>query len=125
MAKRVPKPCKKPNCGKLSSEKHGYCEEHSALVWGMKSRKTAERGYGSSWQKVRIQALKKSPFCTFPGCKKWSEEVDHIDGDTFNNQPDNLRPYCKQHHALKTKLVDNPSTKVMSFERWETKFKNK
>ena len=34
-------------------------------------------------------------------------DVDHIDGDRFNNDPDNLRTLCANCHRLKTHLADD------------------
>lgn len=66
---------------------------------------TTERGYGAAWRKVRLAALAREPLCRFcyaAGAIVKADEVDHIDGDSFNNDPDNLRPLCRPCHLLRT-----------------------
>jgi len=70
-------------------------------------RTTTERGYGWTWQKVRRVILAQEPLCRF--CKEagritLAEEVDHIDGDSFNNERENLRPLCRPCHLKRTAL---------------------
>lgn len=67
--------------------------------------KTAERGYGGHWRKVRMAHLLSEPlcrFCTEQGTVKPADEVDHIDGNSMNNEPDNLRSLCRHHHSQRT-----------------------
>lgn len=66
---------------------------------------TTERGYGWQWQKIRLVILAQEPLCRF--CKEagritMAEEVDHIDGDSFNNDQENLRPLCRPCHLKRT-----------------------
>jgi 5-methylcytosine-specific restriction protein A len=49
--------------------------------------------------------LRAHPLCE--DCKKLglivpAKEVDHIDGNSSNNDPDNHRSLCKSHHSAKT-----------------------
>lgn len=66
---------------------------------------TTQRGYGAAWRKVRRVVLDDEPLCRFcydKGLIVKADEVDHIDGDSFNNDRDNLRPLCRPCHLLRT-----------------------
>lgn len=66
---------------------------------------TSERGYGWQWQKLRLHILADEPLCRFcleQGLVTAAEEVDHIDGDSHNNDRDNLRPLCRACHLQRT-----------------------
>lgn len=63
------------------------------------------RGYGSNWQKIRAAHLAANPLCE--DCKNVgrvaaAKEVDHIDGDSSNNDSENHRSLCKSCHSRKT-----------------------
>ena len=45
--------------------------------------------------------------CNFKPVHISQLDVDHIDGDRFNNDPDNLRTLCANCHRLKTHLADD------------------
>lgn len=123
MGKRLAKPCRKPGCAALTTDKSGYCDVHKMLAQKGKPRASASsRGYGQDWRKARLQALAIYPFCSFPGCKKFSAEVDHQDQDKTNLTLQNLRPYCKEHHRLKTLWVDLEGSRKMTLEEWNKKY---
>lgn len=66
---------------------------------------TTERGYGWHWQQLRLVVLHEEPLCRFcktKGVIVAAEEVDHIDGDSHNNERDNLRPLCRLCHLQRT-----------------------
>lgn len=65
----------------------------------------ASRGYGATWRRVRLAVLRDEPLCRFHlerGETVPADEVDHIDGDSRNNDRDNLRPLCKPCHSGRT-----------------------
>ena len=66
---------------------------------------SAQRGYDSRWRRIRRQVLSMEPLCRFckdEGTIKAAEVVDHIDGNSRNNERENLRPLCKHHHDQRT-----------------------
>ena len=66
---------------------------------------TTERGYGWHWQQLRLVVLRDEPLCRFcheRGLTVAAQEVDHIDGDSHNNERDNLRPLCRLCHLQRT-----------------------
>ncbi len=54
---------------------------------------------------IRPQKLRINPLCE--DCQERTlvvraTEVDHVDGDSSNNAPENLRSLCKPCHSMKT-----------------------
>jgi len=57
------------------------------------------------WRRLRAEQLRKEPLCR--ACSKTGRivagnTVDHINGDTYNNTPENLQTLCKSCHDHKT-----------------------
>lgn len=73
---------------------------------GSASRPSAAmRGYGHQHRRRRAAVLAKEPLCRLcaeEGRETPATEVDHIDGDPWNNDQANLRPLCKPHHDRRT-----------------------
>ncbi len=74
-------------------------------------KKTASRGYGGEWRRVRAWKLAHSPLCedcNERGLTTAATEVDHVhrleDGGTHSDE--NLRSLCKSCHSRKTVAVD-------------------
>lgn len=66
---------------------------------------SASRGYDHRWRKIRLAVLADEPLCRM--CRERgriteAKEVDHIDGNSRNNERDNLRPLCKPCHSGRT-----------------------
>lgn len=57
------------------------------------------------WRRIRQMQLAHEPLCRHcqrEGLIVPANEVDHIDGDSANNDADNLQSLCKRHHSRKT-----------------------
>ena len=57
------------------------------------------------WRRIREIHLQREPLCRYhlqQGETKAATDVDHIDGNAYNNHPDNLQSLCKACHARKT-----------------------
>jgi 5-methylcytosine-specific restriction protein A len=137
MAKRkVKKPCKFPQCSKVTTAKHGYCPEHKKQVDRdyQKERETHQIYYTKRWKDLRKLVLNNNPLCADPYAhhKRYGEgraiasEVDHIDGNPDNNEMENLQALCKSCHSRKTALEQDrwgkkPKTYTAPYSRRETR----
>lgn len=66
MARATPKRCRVQGCGKTTTERHGYCEEHASQAsWGKYQQQQARKGkrvyQTKSWLKIRehVKSLAK------------------------------------------------------------------
>lgn len=59
----------------------------------------------TTWRKLRAIVLQLHPLCVC-GCFKPSTTVDHIDGDAFNNEMNNLTGMTAACHSRKTAQRD-------------------
>ena len=107
-----PRPCRWPGCPALVHEpRERFCAPHRRAHKRDADRRTderrpssARRGYGRTWRELRKAVLASQPLCELclrEGRITPATDVDHIvplrDGGT--NDPDNLRPLCRPHHA--------------------------
>jgi 5-methylcytosine-specific restriction protein A len=112
---RALRPCKDRDCIALTNDKTGYCPEHTYLVKELnkqkeKLRKSArERGYDSTWEKLRKIFLRENPLCQDcldAGKLTPANEVHHI--KKVKEHPElrlvktNLRALCKACHNRRT-----------------------
>lgn len=112
MPRRPCIPCKHPECAALVPYSRIYCDKHKQVVQSQR-KTTAERGYGSKWQRARGRFLKANPLCVY--CKEQSrlvkaEVVDYIqphrgDEELFWDER-NWQSLCKKCHDRKTMTVD-------------------
>ena len=106
------RPCGAQGCPALVDKGERYCPEHKARHdrhrWREQDRhrgKTAERGYGANHRKLRKLVMAEQPLCPMceaHGILQAGEELDHIDGNPFNLERDNLQALCGYHHKVKT-----------------------
>lgn len=72
------------------------------------SRRAKSRQYppwSPTWRAIRRQVLDAEPLCRAcydVGIYEAATDVDHIDGDAWNNDRANLQPLCKPCHSRKT-----------------------
>ena len=111
MARQSPKPCAHPACPALVFDGSGWCAKHvpSEGKFADQRRGTRhERGYGSDWDKLRIQILARDMYlcqvCLPQGLVRPARTVDHVtpkaEGGT--DDPDNLQAICDDCHRAKT-----------------------
>jgi len=116
MPPRIPRPCRKPGCSGLTTDKSGYCDKCKPTESGwaktqQQKGNSTQRGYGYAWQKKRKLILKRDNYLCQP-CKRnghltQASEVDHIlqkaDGGT--DSANNLQSICNPCHKSKTILA--------------------
>ena len=64
---------------------------------------SGERGYDSTWKKVRSLVLSDSPLCSMceaEGVIRKATLVHHVDENPRNNKWDNLTGLCNEHHEI-------------------------
>lgn len=103
------RPCKQPRCSALVA--NGYCDAHKARP--RRALTTAQQGYGSRWQRLRLAFLRSNPLCVH--CKadkriRAANVVDHIvphkGDDSLMWSESNLQPLCASCHSVKTSSED-------------------
>lgn len=78
----------------------------------MAYNRQAKRQYktnSKAWRIIREQQLNSKPLCedhAQQGLKRIATVVDHRDGDSWNNEPENLRSLCAECHNRKTAKQD-------------------
>jgi 5-methylcytosine-specific restriction protein A len=102
------RPCTQPGCPQLVS--HGRCQTHTrAAMQAYESTRLSPtlRGYGRTWQKLRLMVLREEPLCRVcgeAGLVVPAVDVDHAialrRGGT--NERSNLVPMCHACHSAKT-----------------------
>lgn len=110
MPQAAPRPCTHPGCGVLVRDGTGRCKAHPPINRFADPRRGTrqERGYGSEWDKLRLQILRRDGGlcqpCLAQDRTTRAEAVDHIapkaEGGT--DDPANLQSICRPCHKLKT-----------------------
>jgi 5-methylcytosine-specific restriction enzyme A len=111
-------PCNQPGCGALILE-GSKCEKHkkeSAKGYDLYRGSRQSRGYDTTWDKIRLQVLKRDDYlCQHclknDGRMVPAEHVDHIVRFTSNADPlrtdlTNLQSLCRPCHSRKTVKED-------------------
>lgn len=106
MPKRPRRPCPgsgpyKGRCPDLINAGERLCERCRKLSYRQQDKdrpSSSKRGYNRHWQRLRLMILRRQPLCSC-GCGKPSEEVHHLDGDSSNNDWDNLEALAKACHS--------------------------
>jgi 5-methylcytosine-specific restriction protein A len=94
-----------PNCAALVFNRP-RCPRHT-----VRRAKTAERGYGGTWRKIRKAFLDAFPLCAIcllEGRRMRATDVDHKVPKKQGGTDDagNLQSLCKRHHSQKTASKD-------------------
>ena len=111
MPKRPKKPCAYIGCPELVDNKI-YCHKHEKIYTKERQKRAdskrgtaKERGYNARHRKLRKIVLSEEPLCRY--CKEKGKltqatEMDHIDGNPYNLERENLQSLCKSCHSKKT-----------------------
>lgn len=131
MPRRSPKPCRVPGCPGLASAGQMYCEIHKKnKPPGLDRGSSAQRGYGSRWQRIRKMFLAEHPLCCDPfglhaNIVVPATDVDHIIPRRAggSDAADNLQALCHSCHSKKTNAeqgrgVQKPGTLNSQTARW-------
>lgn len=104
--------CAKTGCPTLTRDPSRLCDTHRKQRDSEQDQhrgSSAERGYGSRWQKARRVYLRHNPLCKecySKGIVEPSTTVDHITphkgGQGLFWDESNWQPLCKEHHDRKT-----------------------
>jgi hypothetical protein len=96
-------PCKRNGVTKLGIIKYKkYCSFCDKVIYNGKSHSKDSRKLGYTLHKNA-----NCQNCGFIPVHSCQLDVDHIDGDKFNNEPLNLKTLCANCHRLKTFLSKN------------------
>lgn len=106
MPQAAVRPCAHPGCGTLTTK--GRCEKHRIIpdVRGTRQKKYDKRFWRDG---LRMEKLRTTPLCEdceAKGLTVIAHHVDHKDGDSNNDQWENLRSLCAPCHSRKTVLHD-------------------
>jgi 5-methylcytosine-specific restriction enzyme A len=104
-----PRPCHEPRCGNLTHRRFCPAHERAARQRTDHDRPAPSlRGYGRTWQRLRLLVLHEEPFCREHLRRHLqmipATEVDHIHplADGGGNERANLQALCKPCHSAKT-----------------------
>lgn len=85
-----------------------------------KGRKYDTRAWRDS---IRPQKLRRNPLCeecALSNVVTIAIDVDHVDGDSSNDRPENLRSLCKRCHSIKTAREDGRPGRYLRELFWPT-----
>jgi 5-methylcytosine-specific restriction protein A len=104
MPNRPRSPCSFARCPGRAIGITGRCADHPRKPQPENRPNAAQRGYGGTWQKLRLMHLARYPLCETCGEDNITEgatEVHHVIplGDGGSNATDNLQSLCKSCHS--------------------------
>lgn len=116
MPRAAPTACRHPGCAALIG-RPGYCAAHVQDRYqsdnAQRARKRRQaRGLSTStsrWKALRRLVLTEQPLCVMceqAGRVRLAIAVDHIDGNSGNNDRSNLQALCVPCHSRKTARFD-------------------
>jgi hypothetical protein len=111
MPQAAPRACR---CGALVAA--GQRCPRCTRAYDQRRGNARERGYDEAWQEIRLRKLRQDPTCQCDDCLQLPAQmrpaanvVDHRDGNSRNNSPDNLRSMLKAHHDRRTMRDQGPN----------------
>ena len=110
------RPCIHPDCAALVESPANRCEAHR--VEDRRGRQarglTGQRGSTRRWRKIRRRALERDGYRCVKCNRPYPLEVDHIDGDSTNDDLENLQTLCvgchRDKHAAGRPADPSPGT---------------
>ncbi|EET9690677.1 HNH endonuclease [Escherichia coli] len=110
MPPSLPKACRKPGCGRVTTNSDGLCDAHKNYGWESHQRGQSrhQRGYGNAWEKLRAIIWQRDKgLCQNHlrlGVALPASCVDHIKPKAHGgtDDPANLECLCRRCHAEKT-----------------------
>lgn len=88
-----------PKSPPIHKPKRAKTPRHMAT--GNRQRRRAMHTGSKAWRLLRLQILQRDAYLCRT-CQQFGDQVDHIDGDSHNNDPRNLQTLCVRCHSAKT-----------------------
>jgi 5-methylcytosine-specific restriction endonuclease McrA len=89
-------------CGAIAVQGTSRCRRHTTNGWASKKNKAARDAMYAdpSYRAYRRRILAAKPPCSYPGCTRVADTLDHIVAVALGggNEPSNLRPMCRKHN---------------------------
>jgi len=108
--KSMPKAAKKHSIKQIGKQhRAAHDRKRQNTMAYQRQAKRKYRTNSKAWRIIRDQQLDRQPLCEHcldEGLTRSATVVDHIDGDSWNNEPANLASLCHSHHSIKTAKHD-------------------
>lgn len=73
---------------------------------GNRQQRRAMHTGSKGWRQLRLAILNRGMYLC-ADCKQFGDQVDHMDGNSHNNDPENLQVLCLRCHSSKTRTEQN------------------